>query len=1374
MINILATVTHTRKLFFLQQRWYLKAFGTFLLAYLIITNGLFAQTGDFRIFNSTNTSIFTGNNFKSVAVGKGGDIWAGTQYQGLYKYNHLIFAWEKCTDLTNVFINHIQTDQFGGIWIAQSGISGTSGGGSNIAGGVNYFPEPLFSPNNFYTFATGGGLTTRNVRSIWVDNSRVNVQANLPRVWAAQATFITSGNTAAGGISGGLNAQSDFFTKVTNGLQVFPYTSMAAAGTPSCDAVGGYHDEVWVATRQNFGKSQILRYHPLNIKGTLLGTYDNSNVPQLSSTFRANAIYFDSENRGWIGLNNGGLIVKSSSVWKTVNMPDILPAGTVINNNAITGDNEGNVYIGTSNGLLVYEGGPVDASSSYTKYVQTDGLPSNNITGIAADNDNRRIILATDNGVVFWQKNRRIDARLVWDNSFPTVGPKPKGVAADGVSRLYIKVKRGNDTIPAFKKVELICTNYSATTASLTGTVKKADTLLLTQYSNEANSGTSIETSRTDSTVKGEYWFWYVSPEDFCLNELSPNAYSPERKDTVKIRVTFNNDSKDSIYLKVRVVRPPLVMVHGLASSPAAWDSVKYNTATPLLQSDLFKYKHALKMDGRGSFIQNAILLLAADIGIGSGDNRLNTLPGNIAELRKMGYAANQVDYLCHSMGGNMGRSVVRWLPAKFYADGNYEYNNYGKGFMHKMITVNTPHHGSPIPDATGEYLPLAPSPVNTFLETWYNARFDDQMPWDFLAPDYNSGAVKFGITPAVTNLQVSPSKGGIRQVATPVKNHLIIGDVNWLSNSTASVIASADQYIKLMNNILTIARDVLPPPAKTTLNGFLALGESARALSFLEWYSQNKGFPNFLGNGDLIVPLGSQTARQAVSSLHITEFNNSPGTIMEVWHSAILSRVDVGKRILDLINTQRSSAFFANEIPPNLDPDPTPRPASTLLTTSVSFDTSKIVLYLPSRNGSSYADSNITIKFRLKDTAKLAYIRINFQGTDTFNFGRTAQQQFIIKANAYFTGRPILWAMAIYDQPGNVEYHIDTLGINISNLATIQGFRATVDHAEIAVADTFKPAYQIKYNNQWWPLAGNTPGISASFDTIGVVQYQSSGASFLALKEGFTQAWVSYQGFTDTININSFAPLYSNCINRSIASGSFKNPAIWSKGVVPDRCDSVVIQSGHTIVADTSVQVYALRIQLGGQLILNNASITLQIGERDLANRLADNYGTLLVSNGTLKVNGRLQLNNGATFNMTGGNIILDGNSSEPETSLPSGSFIFHVGSSLQAFAFTGGTLQIIDPPSSAGSQSINCTYHFGSNSTLMLGDGSSAATSSNPNGFGGNGFPAQIGKLIIHAGSATGNRKFVNTRALTVKGRVEVRTGSALLLQAPLNVLP
>ena len=70
------------------------------------------------------------------------------------------------------------------------------------------------------------------------------------------------------------------------------------------------------------------------------------------------------------------------------------------------------------------------------------------------------------------------------------------------------------------------------------------------------------------------------------------------------------------------------------------------------------------------------------------------------------------------------------------------------------------------------------------------------------------------------------------------------------------------------------------------------------------------------------------------------------------------------------------------------------------------------------------------------------------------------------------------------------------------------------------------------------------------------------------------------------------------------------------------------------------------------------------------------------------------------------------------------------------------------------------------------MLGVNTSITAGKNPDGFGGLQFPNKIGKLIINAGTKTGNRQFINKKALNVKGNMEVRTGSGVILQAPITV--
>ncbi|MBC7887890.1 MAG: hypothetical protein H7Z13_08365 [Ferruginibacter sp.] len=1332
-----------------------------------------AQNPDFQLFNMSNTSTFRTNAFTTIGIGKDGFIYAGTQRMGLYRFSPLVFAWEELPLFHNLFINDIKPDKNGGIWIAQSGQPNTVPA-SNLAGGINYFPSP-YGDSSFYSNTPGGGLTSRNVQSLWVDTNRVNVLPTLPKIWAAQGTYVSAGSARAGGISVGLNATTDYFTKVTNGLQVFPYVNSNLAGLPICISIGGNKDECWVGVRQNFNKSQILRYHPLSSYGTFLGVYDNTNVPELPAGFRANAIYFDSEGRQWIGLASGGVVVKEGAVWTSVNMISIFPPGTTVNFNAITGDDEGNIYIGTTNGLVIYSGGTVSSSGSYELLTNSDGLPSNNITGIAADIKNSRILLASTNGVAIWKKNKRITVNLVWDNSFPITGPKPKGVVADGVSRLYMKIRRANDTIPVYKDVEVSIKSFDGSKSTLFGRLKKADTLLLSKYTNEANSGTGTQVNRTDSTSKGEYWFWYVAPEDFSLTSTSIYSHAPERKDTVKVKVTYMNNTKDSVNFLVRVVRPPTVLVHGLASYPEAWDAFSHTTNIPFVSSNLFKHIHAMKMDGRAAFIQNAITMIGGDL---PNTPPLSSLQGNIDEIRKKGFAANQADYVCHSMGGIMLRSVIRYRADKYYADdaAKYKYNNYGKGFVHKLITINTPHHGSPVGDAVHQFLPEAPAWIQEPLYQFYIRYPDLPMPFDFVLPDNSSAVTKFDASPAVSNLSVAKSAGGIKMIATPVKYHMIAGDVDLISGQTASTLADLDKYFDLLIKVLEAARAILPPPTKNTLTGILNLTTLARGPAFLEWYSAQKTFPNFLGDGDLVVPLASQLARQSETLPHITKFYNTSG--INAWHSGMLSRPDVGERVLDLLNTNLSNIAFADIIPANGDDEPgvVSRPSMPMTPVSLGptlYDTSKIVITSPLRAAGIFADSTLQVQFRLKDTVNLAYIKIHFQNTDSLVFQRSSIQQVTMKADPAFGGSQQLWAMAIYDKPAGTTAYIDTLSLSVSNLATLQGLRVTPEVSEQIAGTPFYPHYEVKYSNAWVGLPANDNNIQVTIDPPTMVTYDALLNTFTPQAEGFAQAFIQYNGFRDTISINCTLPVYYNCVNTTISGGSFKNPAIWSKGVVPGICDSLIVSAGHTVTIDTSITCRAVRINNGGTLTINNAGATLNIGQPDDGANFLDNYGTLNILNGTIAVQGRIKFYPSGTFNMTGGKLMVDGNTGINETAMPEGLFLFEAAPGMQSFNFTGGILEIVDPPLGTTSQAISCPYNFGINSTLSLGNGISTTPSNNPDGFGGSLFPSTIGKLIINGTIKTGNRQFVNKKALTVQGSCEVKAGSGLVLKAPINVV-
>lgn len=1389
---------------------------------------------EFTHFNTSNTPVFSGNNFKCVWVGKGNRIWAGTQYQGLYWFDTARKAWTKSSQLTNVFINHIQNDKNGGIWIAQSGTSGLVGGGSNTAGGINYFPDTTDAGMQFFS-TTGSTLSSRNVRGIYLDTVNT-AAADTRRIWAPQATYTTSGNTAAGGVSKWQYISSGNFQKNFLGLQVFPNTNLVSSGTPSCYTACGDKDEVWVGAETNYtiatgSTTQILRYDPTT--GQLLGgwdqngafdatrlfynnqprvyTGDSSTVGVLQPGFRTTAMYCDREGRRWVGLRSGGVVVKIGSSWKSVNMPTVIAPGALVNFNAITSDEFGYIYIGTSSGLVIFDnGGDVTDTTFYKRLTTADGLPSNNITGVAYDKAGGRMVITSDAGVSFMKFNYRIRVDMEWDYSFPARFNQPIGVAADGVTRIYLKVRKRSDTLPDIKEVTIALKDYNSIESNLRGKLKKA--LVIDRYSEEASTGTSSLVTISDADVRpglpGEFWFWYVAPEDFSGLATNEFANLSRRYDRMTIIATYTDNKKDTQEYKIGIVRPPTLLVHGLASSPAAWDLLSHQNNgqyVKFINSPLFVYKRALSMDPIGYFHKNGAQLLGADVTAYQFGDRLNTLQGNIEYMRNvMRYSANQVDYICHSMGGIMVRSAMGFFPQKFYsgAGDDYLFKTYKKGYTHKIITINTPHNGAPIADVLDQFIPLTPTLLNHTLNlAYYHAPV---FIGGFFKPVGSSGGnywSGFEATDAVNNLQVTAQRGGVNLPKSTNRFHMITGDLDWNSNYIEPMSIGTVNYAlaKVYKTLIQViyastynSEEIDQTTAEETrayLREIMAKPYETMIADFLNWMAEKRGYDNYLADSDLIVPLMSQTAQITIPQPYISVFKPTDmgsGTQgLNANHSAILWRNDVGDKVFQLLNAEMTNSLFGDEIPVDDDPEPQlllrpargnheERPAAPAAI-NISYDTAKIRIDAPVMNAGVNADSTITVRFRLKDTLRLAYVSINFQGEDSFKMRKIFTPQTVtFKVDRSYLGSSKIFAFAVYDNAGGtgVNFHVDSVVLNASSVAPLQGFRIKEEVFNMTAGTPYIPTYEAQYNNQWVPLANDNAGIAITIDSLNTVSYDAALKTFNGLKEGGAVATFTYGGFADSVLIKVIMPYNANCINSTIAGGSFKNPANWSKGSVPGICDSVIISAGHTITLDTSLTIRSLRINTTGTLTMNNASFTLKLGQGDDAFSRADNYGTLNMSNGNMIVNGRIKHNSLSAFNMSGGTLIIDGNKGQRDISVADGFALFEAAAGMTSFNFSGGTLQINNPPYGAASQALNCQYDFGNNSILVLGISNSTTASKNTDGFGGLSFPNKIGRLVINAGTRNGNRQFVNKKALTVKGNAEVRTGSGMVLQAPVTV--
>jgi len=325
-----------------------------------------------------NTSVFNTDDFTSIAIGKDGDVWAGTFQKGLYKLSS--GTWQKSPLLDNAFIYDIKADKNGGIWVGQAGTDGLVASG----GGLEYFADS--QTNERVHYGAVNGLPTRFVRSVFIDTSGADP---LPKIWTANVNTQTGGEDDHGGIGRGLNQVSgnNAFSTIREGLEL-------KYGTGACRAIGGNSKQVWAYVPDNdTGKSQLLVYDAETKNH--LSTFDTGNVPGLDRRFVAKTIYGDRKNRIWIGMDDGHLLVFNGTIARLINLADLL--GQTFSINFITEDYNGVIYLGSSKGLFMYMGGDAGMAHSYIIPTPTNKLPADNIKSIACVGP--YAWLATDAGI---------------------------------------------------------------------------------------------------------------------------------------------------------------------------------------------------------------------------------------------------------------------------------------------------------------------------------------------------------------------------------------------------------------------------------------------------------------------------------------------------------------------------------------------------------------------------------------------------------------------------------------------------------------------------------------------------------------------------------------------------------------------------------------------------------------------------------------------------------------------------------------------------------------------------------------------------------------------------------------------------------------
>lgn len=189
----------------------------------------------------------------------------------------------------------------------------------------------------------------------------------------------------------------------------------------------------------------------------------------------------------------------------------------------------------------------------------------------------------------------------------------------------------------------------------------------------------------------------YQAPESF-----NNGGYENAAERTVQLDVSFNNTTTSRSFV---LVRPPVVLIHGLCSSGAAWDAFPVRTDNRFVV-EVADYQKPRADD---AFSQN--------VGV-PGDEISDAF--DRMRFGEVKYAVVQAELVGHSMGGILSRLHV--AQPDYLAS-----NNYYMGDVNRIITLNTPHDGAPGADliVAAVNLPFVGGAAETAIEYFMKCDVD-------------------------------------------------------------------------------------------------------------------------------------------------------------------------------------------------------------------------------------------------------------------------------------------------------------------------------------------------------------------------------------------------------------------------------------------------------------------------------------------------------------------------------------------------------------------------------------------------------------------------------------------------------------------------
>ena len=278
-------------------------------------------------------------------------------------------------------------------------------------------------------------------------------------------------------------------------------------------------------------------------------------------------------------------------------------------------------------------------------------------------------------------------------NTVASISNTVLGVAADGTAEIVLRIDA--PTAGTALTLSLVDENGNPAAAGSQNALGYLKTLLTTDAPASTAGGTPITVTTVAVTGSGSMAFAvYVPPKDFVRDNNSSDPILSVR--TVSVQISGSGLSQQQ---PIEILRPPVAFVHGIWGGPFDGSDI----LSSLLKDNVGLMTYAIDYAGLITILSSSptygsgsLTVSGANLGFQyDASDILPDLYDAIVDYRtdnllNTPIAVAQADIVAHSMGGD----ITRYLPLTSGFSGD---QNYDLGPVHKLITIGTPHLGSPL-----------------------------------------------------------------------------------------------------------------------------------------------------------------------------------------------------------------------------------------------------------------------------------------------------------------------------------------------------------------------------------------------------------------------------------------------------------------------------------------------------------------------------------------------------------------------------------------------------------------------------------------------------------------------------------------------------